>query len=52
MLALTAPKLLWLVGARFEHRLVSLVPSSSWSKKKIELFKVLQDLLEDGVFVT
>lgn len=52
MLALITSKLSWLVEAGFEHRLISLVPSSSWSKKKIELFEVLQALLEDGVFVT
>lgn len=52
MLALTGSELLWLVGTGFEQRLISLVPSSSWSKNKIELFEVLRALLEDGVFVT
>ena len=41
-----------MVGAGEEHRLISLLPSSFWSKEKIELFEILWILLEDGVFVT
>ena len=40
MLALTTSKLR-LVGAGDEHRLISLLPSSFWSKKKTELFEIL-----------
>lgn len=52
MLTLTASELSCLVGAGFEYRLISLVPSSCWSKKKIELFEVVRVPLGDGVFVT
>lgn len=41
MLALTTSKLSWLVAAGDEHRLISLLPSSFWPKKKIELFEIL-----------
>jgi hypothetical protein len=43
---------LQLVGDGFVDRLISMVPSSCSSKKKIELFGILGALLEDGVFVT